>query len=47
MCLELKPIRIGQIRIGMPYMPIPIPIRQNYADPTRPDLQVSVSMPYA
>jgi hypothetical protein len=42
MCLELKPIRIG-----MPCMPIPIRIRQNDADRTRHDLQVSVSMPNA
>ncbi len=31
-CLELLLIRIGRIRIGMPWMPIPI--RQNEADPT-------------
>jgi hypothetical protein len=31
MCLELKPIRID-----IPCMPIPIPTRKNYADPTRP-----------
>jgi hypothetical protein len=46
-CLELKPVRIGQIRISMLCVPIPIRIRQNDADPTRPGLQVSVSMPYA
>jgi len=34
-CLELIPI-LGRIRIGMPWMPIPIRIRQNYVDPTRP-----------
>jgi hypothetical protein len=30
-CLALIPIRVGRIQIGMPSMPIPI--RQNDADP--------------
>jgi hypothetical protein len=34
-CLELIPIRFGRILISMPWMPIPIRSRQNYADPTR------------
>jgi hypothetical protein len=34
-CLELIPVRISRVRIGMPWMPIPILIRQNDADPTR------------
>jgi hypothetical protein len=36
-CLELIPNRFGLIRIGMPWMSIPIriQIRQNDADPTR------------
>jgi hypothetical protein len=33
MCLELIPIRIGRIGNGKPWMPMPIPIRQNDADP--------------
>jgi hypothetical protein len=32
--LELIPIRIGRIRNDMPWMPIPIRIRQYNADPT-------------
>ncbi len=35
MCLELIPIRIGRIRIGIPWMPILIWIRQIDADTTR------------
>ncbi len=34
-CLELIPIRIGRIRIGKPWITIPIRIRQNDADPSR------------
>jgi hypothetical protein len=33
--LGTEPIWIGLIRIGMPWMQIPIQIRQNDADPTR------------
>jgi hypothetical protein len=33
--MELMQIRIGRIRIDMPWVPIPIPIPQNDADPTR------------
>jgi hypothetical protein len=35
MCLALIPIWIGRICIGMPWMPFPIRIRQNDADPSR------------
>ncbi len=35
MCLDLLPIRIGRIRIGMPWMPIPDQFRQNFAEPTQ------------
>jgi hypothetical protein len=34
MCLEFMAVRIGRIRIRMPWMPIPIQIWQNDADPT-------------
>jgi hypothetical protein len=36
-CLDLIPTRIGRIRISMPWMPIPIQIRQNGANPPDPD----------
>jgi hypothetical protein len=35
MCMALIQIWIGRIRIGMPWMPMPIWIQQNDADPTR------------
>jgi hypothetical protein len=35
MCLELLSIRIGRIRVGIHWMPIPDQIRQNFAEPTQ------------
>jgi hypothetical protein len=41
--LELIPIRIGRIRIGMPWMPIPSRIWKNNADPI-PSLSGSTTL---
>ncbi len=35
MCLDLLQIRIGLIRIRIPWMPIPDKIRQNFAEPNQ------------